>query len=238
MPNEIDGRVSSVIRKCFHCNWRFRLMYLSYLGFKGVVMLYGGMSVGLYVHGFICISGISYAIHISTSPETDIVKILTCHALAILLYLITIGRWVICVAVGSSSFTNYSDQSKMTLSLLRAHLHQRGAGPPAGAGSVFHVGRVFTLARVRAQFHFTGVTFRGTGSLIYKYRPISAPYSCGSRRRIAPWAISAGAHRVPTVEAERAHGGVNSTTQFLQTDPLRNPRAGSARAPRAFSALV
>ena len=118
---------------------------------------------------------------------------------------------------------------------------QRGAGPPAGAGSVFRAGRVFILARVRAQFHFTGPPFRGTGpclttatwrcrknfsqwecsfhwklrchwleflrqrqiavvrqgpgSLIYKYRPISAPYSCGSRRRIAPWAISAGARR-------------------------------------------
>ena len=42
----------------------------------------------------------------------------------------------------------------------------------------------------------------------------------------------------PAVEAERARSGVNSTTQFLQTDPLRNPRAGSARVPRAFSALV
>ena len=111
---------------------------------------------------------------------------------------------------------------------LRAYLHQRGAGPPAGVGSVFRAGRVFTLARVRAQFHCSGAPFRGTGSLIYKYRPISAPYSCGSCRRIAPWAISAGA-------AERARGGVNSTTQFLQTDPLRNPRAGSVWA---FSALV
>ena len=74
---------------------------------------------------------------------------------------------------------------------VRAHLHQRGAGPPAGAGSVFRAGRVFTLARVRTQFHFTGAPFRGTGSLIYKYRPISASYSCGSRRGIAPWAISA-----------------------------------------------
>ena len=37
----------------------------------------------------------------------------------------------------------------MTASL-RAHLHQRGAGPPAGAGSVFRAGQVFTLARVCA----------------------------------------------------------------------------------------
>ena len=37
--------------------------------------------------------------------------------------------------------------------------------------------------------------FRGTGSLIYRYWPISAPYSCGSRRRIDLWAISAGARR-------------------------------------------
>ena len=121
---------------------------------------------------------------------------------------------------------------------VRAHLHQRGAGPPAGAGSVFRAGRVFTLARVRTQFNFTGAPFRGTGSLIYKYRPISAPYSCGSRRRIAPWAISAGARRGPALPPRRARGGVNSTTQFLQTDSLRNPQAGSARAPRAFSALV
>ena len=124
------------------------------------------------------------------------------------------------------------------ISFIRAHLHQRGAGPPAGAGSVFCASRVFTLARVCAQFHFTGAPFRGTGSLIYKYRTISAPYFCGSRRRIVPWAISAGARRGPAAEAERARGGVNSTTQLLQTDPLRNPRAGSARAPRAFSALV
>ena len=118
----------------------------------------------------------------------------------------------------------------------------KGAFTPTRSGSargcIFRAGRVFTLVRVRAQFYFTGAPFRGTGSLIYKYRPISAPYSCGSRRRIAPWAISAGARRGPAAEAERARGGVNSTTQFLQTDPLRNPRAGSARAPRAFSALV
>ena len=79
------------------------------------------------------------------------------------------------------------------VTFIRAHLHQRGAGPPAGAGSNFRAGRVFTLARVRAQFNFTGAPFRGTGSLIYKYRPISAPYSCGCRRRIAPCAIPAGA---------------------------------------------
>ena len=76
--------------------------------------------------------------------------------------------------------------SAIHYNVIRAHLHQRGAGPPAGAGSVFRAGRVFTLARVRTQFHFTGAPFRGTGSLIYKYRPISAPYFCGSRRSIAP----------------------------------------------------
>ena len=104
--------------------------------------------------------------------------------------------------------------------VLRAHSHQRGAGPPAGAGSVFRAGRLFTLARVRAQFHFAGAPFRGTGSLIYKYRPISAPYSCGSRRRIAPWAISAGARRGPAAEAERARGGVNSTTHWASSTGL------------------
>ena len=63
---------------------------------------------------------------------------------------------------------------------VRVHLHQRGAGPPAGAVSDFCTGRVFTLAQVHAQFHFA-----------------EAPYSCGSRRRIAPWAISAGTRSEP-----------------------------------------
>ena len=117
----------------------------------------------------------------------------------------------------------------------RAHLHKRGAGPPAGSVSVFCVGRVFTLARVRAQFQFAEAPFCVTGPLIYKYWPISAPYSCGSRRRITPWTISAGACRGPAAEAQRTRGGVNSTTQFLQTNPLRSPWAGSLRAFRAFS---
>ena len=122
---------------------------------------------------------------------------------------------------------------------IRAHLHQRRAGPPAGAGSVFRAGRVFTLARVRAQFHFTRAPFCGTGSLICKYRPISAPHSCGSRRRIAPWAISAGARRGPAAETERAHGGVNSTIQFLQTNPLRNPREPLySNHPRAHTVIL
>ena len=47
---------------------------------------------------------------------------------------------------------------------------------------------------VCAQFPICGeAPFQGTGSLIYKNSPISAPHSCGTRRRIAPWAISAGA---------------------------------------------
>ena len=80
---------------------------------------------------------------------------------------------------------------------LRAHLHQRGAFPPAG---------------VLVRF--------SSGSLIYKYWPISARYSYGSCKRIAPWAISAGPTGEPAAEAQRTRDGVNRTTQFLQTNPL------------------
>ena len=103
----------------------------------------------------------------------------------------------------------------------------KGAFPPTWRGSArgckerFPCGRVLTLAQVPAQFEFA-VPFRGTGSLIYQYRPTSAPYSCGSCIRIAPWAISAGAHSGPAAEAQRTRGGIN-ITHFLQTDPLRNP---------------
>ena len=109
-------------------------------------------------------------------------------------------------------------------------LHQRGVGPPAGAGSVSRAGRVFTLARVRAQFHFAGAPFRGTGSLIYKYRLISAPYSCGSRRRIAPWAISVGARR----------GGGAGPRRCKQHHiiPSNRSTAKPAGGIQAFSALV
>ena len=117
---------------------------------------------------------------------------------------------------------------------LRVHLHQRGAGPPAGAGAFSARVESLHWRGPHAVSPFVEAPFRGTGSLIYRYWPIRAPYSCGSHRRIAPWAISAGARRRPAAEAPQARGGLNSTTQFLQTDPLQSPWAGSARAPRAF----
>ena len=86
---------------------------------------------------------------------------------------------------------------------LRGHFHQQGEGPPTGAGSAFRSGRVFTLVQVPAQFQFVAVPFRGTVSLIYQYRPTSAPYSCVSRRRIAPWAIL----RAPAAGPRRRHSG-------------------------------
>ena len=51
---------------------------------------------------------------------------------------------------------------------------------------------VYTGAGPLAVSPLVEAPFRGTGSLIYRYWPISAPYSCGSRRRVALWAISAG----------------------------------------------
>ena len=114
---------------------------------------------------------------------------------------------------------------------LRAHLHQRGAGPSAGAGSVFRAGRVFTLARVRTQFHFTGAPFRGTGSLIYKYRPICALYSCGSCRRIALWAISAGARRGGRAGPRRCKQHHTIPSNRSTAEPAGGIRSG---APRVF----
>ena len=75
----------------------------------------------------------------------------------------------------------------------------------------------------RVQFHFVEASFCSTGSLIYKYWPVSAPYSCGSCRKITLRAIFAGARIGPAAEAWQTRGGVNSTTQFLQTYPLRSP---------------
>ena len=75
----------------------------------------------------------------------------------------------------------------------------------------------------RVQFHFVEASFCSTGSLIYKYWPVSAPYSCGSRRKITLRAIFAGARIGPAAEAWQTRGGVNCTTQFLQTYPLRSP---------------
>ena len=45
-----------------------------------------------------------------------------------------------------------------------------------GCRSFFREGSVFTLVRVRPRFQFADAPFHGTGSLIYKYWPISAPY--------------------------------------------------------------
>ena len=121
--------------------------------------------------------------------------------------------------------------SNTSQTCLRVHLHQRGAGPPADAGSVFRAGLVFTLARVRAQFHFTGAPFRGTGSLIYKYRPISAPYSCGSRGRIAPWAIFAGARRGGRAGPRRCKQHHTIPSNRSTAEPAGGIRSG---APRVF----
>ena len=96
-----------------------------------------------------------------------------------------------------------------------------GSGSVRGYNSVLCVGWVFTLARVREQFQFAEALFRGTGPLIYKYWSISASYSCGFPWRITQWTIS----------AQRTSSGAKSTTPFLQTYPLRRPRAGSARFP-------
>ena len=41
----------------------------------------------------------------------------------------------------------------------------------------------------------------------------------------------------PCIDFLHLRGGVNSTTQYLQTDPLRSPGAGSARALCAFSSV-
>ena len=49
----------------------------------------------------------------------------------------------------------------------------------------------------RLQFHFVEASFCSTGSLIYKYWPVIAPYSCGSRRKITLRAIFAGARIGP-----------------------------------------
>ena len=71
-------------------------------------------------------------------------------------------------------------------------------GPPVGLAAdeeCFLQGwSVYTSADPRA-VSVCRSSFSRTGSLIYKYWPISALYSCGSRRRIAPWAFSAGARR-------------------------------------------
>ena len=130
-----------------------------------------------------------------------------------------------------ASGVSYAIYSGSCLIPLRAHLHQRGAGLPAGAGSVFRAGWVFTLARVRTQFHFTGAPFRGIGSLIYKYRPISALYSCRSRRRIAPWAISAGARRGGRAGPRRCKQHHTIPSNRSTAEPAGGIRSG---APRVF----
>ena len=106
---------------------------------------------------------------------------------------------------------------RVSVSLIRAHLHQRRVGPPRGAVRIFCAGRVFTLARVCAQFHFAEAPFCGTGSLIYKKTDqlvISIPVGPAEELLCeAPWTCS----------------GLNGTTQFLQTDPLQGLQVGSAR---------
>ena len=90
------------------------------------------------------------------------------------------NKWSMVLGISNPKIVGADERTAQQLALInmdsrscwvRAHLHQRGAGPPEVTGSVFRAGRVFTLARVRAQFHFTGAPFCGTGSLIYKYRP-------------------------------------------------------------------
>ena len=65
-----------------------------------------------------------------------------------------------------------------------------------------------------------------------EYWPISAPYiPAGPAEESLRERSLLGASSGPSAEAQRTLGGVNSTTHFLQTDPLRSPRAGSAHFP-------
>ena len=93
---------------------------------------------------------------------------------------------------------------------------------------VFHASWVFTLAH----------SFSICGGPISRHWVIDLSILTNQRSlflRIALWAISVGTCSGPAVEAQQTRGGVNRITQFLQTDPLRCPCAGSARALRAFS---
>ena len=94
----------------------------------------------------------------------------------------------------------------------------KGAFTPTRSGSARGCGERFprgssvsTSAGPRA---ISGAPCRGTGSLIYKYRPINASYSCGSRRE----SLCEQSLLAPAGEAERARG----------RDPLGRP----ARFPR------
>ena len=74
---------------------------------------------------------------------------------------------------------------------------------------------VYTGVGPRAVSPFVEAPFCGTGSLIYRYWPISAPYFCGSRRRISEWAISAGARC----------GGVEGLWRFKQHHTISTNRS-------------
>ena len=88
---------------------------------------------------------------------------------------------------------------------IRAHLHQRGAGPPAGAGSVFRAGRVFTLAR---NFTLLEPHFAAPDLWSINTDQSTLPIPAGP----AEESLHERSLRAPAAEAERARGGVNSTT--------------------------
>ena len=120
---------------------------------------------------------------------------------------------------------------------LRAHLHQCGAGPPMGAG-------VFS-APVEC-LHWRGSTrsFTICGGPISRHWVIDLYILTNQRslflrvpQKNRSVSDLCGPRCGPATEASRAHDGVNSTAQFLQTDPLRSTRAGSPRAPLAFSRI-
>ena len=137
-------------------------------------------------------------------------------------------NWIQLTAPRGSRSAALQQNSALCKRGLRAHLHQCGAGPPVGAGSVFRKGgRVFTLARVHAQFHFTGAPFRGTGSLIYKYRPIGAPIPAGPAEESL---------RERSLRASRGGRAGPRRCKQHHTIPSNRSTAEPARAPRAFSA--
>ena len=114
---------------------------------------------------------------------------------------------------------------------VRTHLHQCGAGLPAGAGAYFMEVKCLHWCRSVHSFQFAEAPFRGTGSLIYQYSPISAPYSCGSRRRIAPWAISAGTRCGGTADSRRCKQHHTISTNRSTVEPASGIRTD---APHGF----
>ena len=119
---------------------------------------------------------------------------------------------------------------------IRGHLHQCRADPPAGAGAFSMRVECLHWRRSVRSFNLRRPHFAELGHWSINTDQSVLPIPAGpAEESFHEWSLRA--PRRPAA-GQRARRDVNTTTQFLQIDPLRSLRAGSARGLRMFPAVV